>query len=78
MPPGTGIFHVRLHVQRAQGLRYKFNNRWLTEKSRAFFLGGQTADNVFYSIVSGGGIWSAYEVLTLWAGGAPLWWTGDR
>ena len=53
------IFHVRLHVQRAQGLRYKFNKRWLAEKSRAFFLGGQTADNVFYSIVSGGGIWSA-------------------
>ena len=61
------IFHVRLHIQRAQGLRYKFNNRWLAEKSRAFFLGGQTADNVFYSIVSGGGIWSAYEVFTLWA-----------
>ena len=61
------IWHVRLHVQRTQGLRYKFNNRWLTKNSRAFFLGSQTADNVFYAIVSGGGIWSAYEVFTLWA-----------
>ena len=61
------IWHVRLHVRRTQGLRYKFNNRWLTKNSRAFFLGSQTADNVFYAIVSGGGIWSAYEVFTLWA-----------
>ncbi len=62
-----GLWHVRLYVQRAQGMRYKFSNRWLSTKHRGFTFNHQIRDNVFWSMVSGGGIWSAYEILTLWA-----------
>ena len=54
-------------MQRAQGLRYKYTDRWLSTDNRKFLFRSQTRDNMFWSVVSGGGFWSAYEVATLWA-----------
>ena len=54
-------------MQRAQGLRYKYNDRWLSTDNRKFLFRSQTRDNMFWSVVSGCGCWSAYEVATLWA-----------
>ena len=62
-----GFWHVRLHLQRAQGLRYKYNDRWMSTDNRKFLFRSQTRDNMFWSVVSGCGLWSAYEVATLWA-----------
>ena len=62
----VSFFHVVLHTRRSQGVRYKYNDRWLSKHNRVFMFDDQTFDNAFWSIVSGGGLWTAYEVLTLW------------
>ena len=61
-----GAWHVRLYIRKAQGKRYKYNNRWLGTNSKAFLFRNQTRDNVFWSVVSGCGVWSLYEAVTLW------------
>ena len=61
-----GAWHLRLYVRKAQGKRYKYNNRWLSTNSKAFLFRNQTRDNVFWSVVSGCGVWSLYEAVTLW------------
>ena len=62
----AGGLHLRLYIKRAQGKQYKYNGRWLAKKNRAFLFGNQTWDNMFWSLVSGAGIWTAYEAVTLW------------
>ena len=61
-----GAWHLRLYIRKAQGKRYKYNNRWLSANSKAFLFRNQTRDNVFWSLVSGCGVWSLYEAVTLW------------
>ncbi len=61
-----GGVHLRLYVQRAQDLRYKFSNRWPSADNRTFLFRNQTRDNMFWTLVSGGLIWTSYEALTLW------------
>jgi sterol desaturase/sphingolipid hydroxylase (fatty acid hydroxylase superfamily) len=63
----ASVWHLRLYVQRAQGTRYKYNGRWLSTSSSHFLFHNQVLDNVFWTIVSAVPIWTAYEVLTLWA-----------
>jgi len=63
----AGGLHLRLYVARAQGQKYKFNARWPKASSRAFLFGNQTWDNIFWTLVSGCSVWSAFEVVTLWA-----------
>ena len=58
--------HLRLYIQRAQDDRYKFSNRWPSADNRTFMFRNQTRDNVFWTLVSGGLIWTAYEAVTLW------------
>ena len=60
-----GTWHFRFYVQRAQGTRYKYDKSW-PRKHRRFLFGDQTKDNMFWSIVSGCSIWTAYEVMTYW------------
>ncbi len=62
-----GGWHFRFYILRAQGNAYKHNKNWPERKHRRFLFGDQVKDNVFWSAVSGCGIWSAYEVVTLWA-----------
>ena len=71
----AGVWHLRLYWQRGQGTRFKYNTQWPNKKSNAFLFGNQVWDNMFWSVVSGAGIWTIYEVLMLWAygnGWAPL------
>ena len=62
----VSFFHLILHARRRQGMRYKYSDRWLSKRNRVFMFNDQTLDNAFWSIVSGCGIWTAYEALTLW------------
>jgi sterol desaturase/sphingolipid hydroxylase (fatty acid hydroxylase superfamily) len=62
----VSAWHVRLYVQRAQGMRYKYKGRWLATNNRTFLFSDQLRDNVFWNLVSAVPIWTAYEVLTLW------------
>ena len=69
-----GAWHMWLYVWRKQGTAFKYNRQWPKESS-AFLFGNQTYDNMFFTLVSGVPIWTAYEVLLLWAyanGIAPM------
>jgi sterol desaturase/sphingolipid hydroxylase (fatty acid hydroxylase superfamily) len=70
-----GAWHMWLYVWRKQGTAFKYNKQWPKEKAEGFLFGHQTYDNLFYTLVSGVPIWTAYEVLLLWAyanGIAPM------
>lgn len=63
----AGGFHLRFYVQKAQGFKYKYKARWLEKNNSRFLFNNQTWDNMFWSIISGCGVWTAYEVMTYWA-----------
>ena len=63
----TGGLHLWLYTFKGQDDQYKYNSRWPVEKSPRFLGGTQLRDNVFWSIVSGCTIWTAYEALMMWA-----------
>jgi sterol desaturase/sphingolipid hydroxylase (fatty acid hydroxylase superfamily) len=69
----AGGLHLRLYTKRQQGTRYKYSAKWLATKNKKFLFGHQTWDNVFFSIVSGCTIWTAYEVLALWGYANGMW-----
>jgi sterol desaturase/sphingolipid hydroxylase (fatty acid hydroxylase superfamily) len=63
----AGAWHVRLYVQKAQGTNHKYNARWPATDNKHFVRGNQVLDNVFWTLFSAVPIWTAYEVLMLWA-----------
>jgi len=63
----VSIWHIRLWGRKSQGLQYKYTSEWLATKKRQFLWGNQLYDNIFWSCVSGGITWTAYEVLMFWA-----------
>lgn len=63
----SSIFHLRLYTAKAQGLAYKYTDKWLATDDGRFLFKNQLWDNVFWSLGSGAIIWTAYEALTLWA-----------
>lgn len=62
-----GAFHFRLYVQKAQGNSFKYTAKWLDTDNSAFLFRSQILDNMTWSLASGIPIWTAYEVVTLWA-----------
>lgn len=75
-----GAFHLRLYTRRAQDGRFKYNPKWPAPRSDRFTLGSQVRENVFWSLVSGVPIWTAWEVVTLWlmASGRVPWISWDE
>ena len=70
-----GAWHMWLYVWRKQGTTFKYSKQWPKDKAEGFLFGHQTYDNMFYTLVSGVPIWTAYELLLLWAyanGIAPM------
>lgn len=63
----AGGLHLRLYIQRAQGTKYKFSDKWLANRDKRFLFNHQTLDNMFWSLASGVTVWTAYEAITLWA-----------
>ena len=62
-----GAWHMWLYVWRKQGAVFKYNRKWPSKKSSVFLFNNQTYDNIFWTLVSGVPIWTAYELLLLWA-----------
>ena len=63
-----GAFELRLYVRRAQGRQFKYNGKWPAENaSDVFMFSNQNVDNMIRSFGTGLPIWTAYEVLILWA-----------
>ncbi len=70
-----GGWHLWFYVLRKQGMAFKYSRQWPKEQVAGFRFGNQTYDNMFHTLVSGVPIWTAYEVLLLWAyanGHAPM------
>ena len=62
-----GAWHLWFYVWRKQGTLFKYNRQWPKEKSDVFLFNNQTYDNMFHTLASGVPIWTAYELLLLWA-----------
>lgn len=63
----VSAWHLRLWSLKSQGLKFKYTSDWMAKGNRKFLWRDQLRDNVFWSCVSGGTIWTAYEVLMIWA-----------
>ena len=63
----TSVQHLWLYARRSQGTEYKYNARWPSTKTPAFLFGDQALDNAIWTLISAVPIWTAYEVLLLWA-----------
>ncbi len=55
--------HWWLHMRRSQGTEFKYEERWLAKNRKTFLFNDQTRDNMFYTLVSGGGIAAVYEAI---------------
>ncbi len=62
----AGGLHLWFFTFRGQGDTLKYDPRDLA-KGRMFTLGNQTYDNIFWTLVSGVTVWTAYEALMIWA-----------
>lgn len=62
-----GAWHMWLYVWRRQNTAFKYNRNWPKRNSSVFLFNNQTADNMVWTLASGVPIWTAYEVLLLWA-----------
>jgi len=71
----AGGLHLYFYTFTKQGKKLRFDARPLMVKGKQFTLGGQIRDNMFWTLTSGVGVWTAYEVLMFWSmanGYAPL------
>lgn len=71
----AGGLHLYFYIWRRQGDDLRYDARPFKKNSGAFTFRSQVLDNMFWSLASGVTIWSAYEVLMMWAlanGYAPL------
>jgi len=62
----AGGLHWWFYMRRKQDKAFKFNDHWMATDSKLFLWGNQVWDNMFWSIVSGVTIWTAYEAITYW------------
>lgn len=64
----AGGLHLYFYVLKIQGTHRKFDNDTPTTKNNPrFFLRNQVWDNMFYTLISGVILWTAYEVIFFWA-----------
>jgi len=77
----AGGLHLYFYVFRLQGDERHYDARPMARNNRVFTFNDQVLDNMFWSCASGVTVWSAYEVLMMWAlanGYAPaLLWPAD-
>ncbi|MCY4412764.1 MAG: sterol desaturase family protein [Caldilineaceae bacterium] len=62
----VSAWHLWLWARKSQGFQFKYTPDWMAKGKKQFLAGNQLFDNIFWSCVSGGTIWTAYEVVTLW------------
>ncbi|MGR3343027.1 MAG: sterol desaturase family protein [Paracoccaceae bacterium] len=63
-----GAFELRLYITRAQGNRFKYNGKFPADTpSEVFWFSSQNLDNMLRALLSGVPIWTALQVLVLWA-----------
>lgn len=71
----AGGLHWYFYKRKGQRSRLKYDGRDLAHNAKQFNFGGQVKDNMFWTLTSGVGFWTAFEVLLFWAmanGYAPV------
>ena len=63
----AGSLHLYFHTFGKQGRQHRFMKPGTARNHRKFTWGDQVLDNMFWTLASGVPIWSACEVLYLWA-----------
>lgn len=63
----AGGLHLYFYTLKKQGAKRKFDPGDLATNNRKFLTRTQVWDNIFWTCVSGVPIWTAYEVLFMWA-----------
>jgi len=63
----AGGWHLLLYTLKLQGTERKYDPRWLRTDDSRFLFHNQLYDNIFWSCASGCTVWTAYEVLYMWA-----------
>jgi sterol desaturase/sphingolipid hydroxylase (fatty acid hydroxylase superfamily) len=63
----AGGWHFLLYTLKLQGTERKYDPRWLRTGDRNFLFRDQLYDNIFWACVSGCAVWTAYEVVYMWA-----------
>ena len=63
----SGGWHLLLFTFKVQGTERKYDPRWLSANDPKFLFRSQVYDNIFWSCISGCSVWTAYEVLYMWA-----------
>lgn len=61
-----GFYHLTLYVMKLQGKTGKYHPQGQATGAKKFLFRNQVWDNIFWTVVSGGIIWTAWEVLYLW------------
>ena len=62
----AGGLHWWYYIHKGQENDTKFTQKWLAKDDDKFLWRDQVKDNMFWSLISGVTIWSAYEVMTFW------------
>ncbi len=62
-----GAWHLYLYIFRMQGDDFKYTTRRQDKHNKIFTFNNQVHDNMFWTLGSGVALWTAYEVVTLWA-----------
>lgn len=63
----AGGLHLYFYTWRRQGDERRYDVRPFPTNARVFTFHSQLRDNIFWSCASGVTIWSAYEILMMWA-----------
>jgi len=63
----AGGLHLYFYTFKRQGEQKKYDARDLIKSSRLFTFNSQLRDNIFWTLASGVTVWTAYEVLMMWA-----------
>lgn len=62
-----GSWHLWFYTFKKAGRKNKYSPRWMNKNSSTFLFGNQVYDNIIWACVSAVPIWTAYEILLLWA-----------
>jgi sterol desaturase/sphingolipid hydroxylase (fatty acid hydroxylase superfamily) len=63
----AGSLHLWFYTFTKQGKKLKFDARDMVRNSKVYTWRSQVRDNMFWSLASGVTVWTAYEVLIMWA-----------
>ena len=59
-----GFIHFRLYIKQMQNNNYKYNHQFPLKENKNFLFKNQTYENIFWTLISGVPIWTAYEVFS--------------